>query len=162
MNSSLKKLAFAGSFVFLLFSTVTISSKHNIAHGQAQQPTITTSDITSAGFSVTNQEMPQSGGLYQGPQVYFRVSDAPAGSSTTGNLVMVYTGALANSSTNSLYVYHNARHQPFTIQGGSGMENTLSDGRFAIDFIKDNMYGVVIAPAQQKAEALASSVASKL
>lgn len=42
------------------------------------------------------------------------------------------------------------------------MENTLADGRFAIDFVKDTMYGVIIAPVQQKAEALATSVASKL
>lgn len=65
-------------------------------------------------------------------------------------------------SAQSLYVYANRPHQPFTIQGGLGMENTLADGRFAIDFVKDTMYGVIIAPVQQKAEALATSVASKL
>jgi hypothetical protein len=124
---------------------------------------VTTADLSRAGFTQVKAAVPTATGHFQGPNLYFTVSDKVAATSSEApNLVMVSNLALpyAPAST-ALFKYGQDSHD-FSISGGLGQEATLADGRVAINFIKGSNYVVIIGPNQAKIEALTTIVAGKI
>jgi len=124
---------------------------------------VTISDLTQAGFTQIKQISPNAAGKFNGPNLYFGVSDkVTSPTSEAPSLVMVDNLSLPyKPSTGALFNYGADSH-PFSISGGTGQEATMADGRVAINFVKNNNYVVVIGPNQQKIEALAQIMAGKI
>lgn len=137
------------------------SSPEGSALSDAQTfPSLPTIDeVRSAGFSQSKLQPPTADGNFS-PALYFWVDEAATGATSTKKLLMVSEVAVPRG-TQSLYAYGTST-LPFTIPGGIGQEGTLSDNRTAVDFIKGNMYAVIIGPGAKRVETLAALIAGKI
>ena len=134
----------------------------SLVHADAGAALINSADVQRSGFTQVKQEMPTAAGHFNGPNLYFSVSDKVGADSEAPNIVMVSNQSLAyNPPLGSLVVYGSDVHS-FIIPGGVGQEATMTDGRVAINFIKGHNYVVIIGPNPQKIENLAALVAGKI
>ncbi len=115
--------------------------------------------LIQAGYSVIKQEIP-SAGRYAPPNIYFRVKEesTPSFKSDTTNLVVIfqalnYISVLPNYGSNIT---------SFPISEGQGQEGIMPDGRTAINFVKKNVYLVIIGPIAKKVEKLATIISDKI
>jgi len=121
---------------------------------------VTVGDLIKAGFTAVKQEVPLPNGRFNGPPLYFSVSDkASDPTSEAPNIVMVDDSLTVAGAISYTY---GSNSQAFAIIGGQGKEGTMFDGRIAINFVKNGHYVVVFGPNKQKIEALANLVAQKI
>jgi hypothetical protein len=154
-----KNLIVAGAILLVSVGALTISSSFSQAAGAY---VVSAADLQKVGFKGVTQNKPNASGRFQGPNLYFEVSDKVAATSEAPNLVMVSDTAYPyNLPTSSLFKYGADSHN-FTVAGGLGQEATLSDGRLAINFIQGKHYAVIIGPNKQKIEALTNLLAQKI
>lgn len=124
---------------------------------------VNTADLSTAGFTDIKQLAPITSGRFSEPNLYFSVSDKTSSKdSEAPNVVMVDSLFLPYTPANGALFNYGLDSHTFQIFGGAGKEATMADGRFAINFIKNNNYIVVIGPSQAKVEVLATTLASKI
>ncbi len=121
-------------------------------------PVVVVKDIIAAGFSGVEQQQPDNG-RFMPPNLYFKVKQSTP-NSLNGNLVMVLI--VNNSNSSNTLPNYGANIKPFDINGGTGQEGIMPDGRATINFNKNSFYAVVIGPGQSEVEKLAQIISLKL
>ncbi len=143
-------------FGILIFKSASTQAANRIL-------TVSVQDLSQAGFSNVQKILPETSGRYDGPNLYFSVSDlGQVVKSSTAHIVMIDNLLLPYQPAAGALFKYGANSRAFQISSGAGKIATITDGRTAINFIKGDHYVVVIGPDQARVEALATALANKI